>query len=132
MKIFDENKRLLGIYISGKKIKKGKQFITNNSSEFQVGKFNLAKGDKILNHFHSTQLREVKNTSEAIFVVEGKIKVNFFSQNKKFVKNVIVASGDTIVLLDGGHGIEILESSKFIEIKQGPYVEAIDKTVFDD
>jgi hypothetical protein len=29
--------------------------------------------------------------------------------------------GDTILLIAGGHGFDILEDSKIIEVKQGPY-----------
>ena len=31
-------------------------------------------------------------------------------------------SGDAIVLMNGGHGFKMLEPSKIIEIKQGPYM----------
>jgi hypothetical protein len=30
----------------------------------------------------------------------------------------------------GGHGIEVTEDSKFVEAKQGPYLEDIDKKRF--
>ena len=33
-------------------------------------------------------------------------------------------------MLDGGHSIEILEDSKFVEVKQGPYEENSDKNHF--
>ena len=35
-----------------------------------------------------------------------------------------------VALVDGGHEIEILEDSNFIEVKQGPYFEEKDKTRF--
>jgi hypothetical protein len=46
------------------------------------------------------------------------------------VHSQIIVSGETVALFEGGHGIEILEDSKFIESKQGPYIENIDKVRF--
>ena len=43
-----------------------------------------------------------------------------------------MSSGESIILVSGGHGIEIIEDSKFIEIKQGPYKEEADKIRFYD
>ena len=33
-----------------------------------------------------------------------------------------MTSGDWIILLEGGHGFEILEPSIMVEVKNGPYV----------
>jgi hypothetical protein len=33
-------------------------------------------------------------------------------------------------MFGGGHGIEVLEETKFIEIKQGPYDDQLDKRYF--
>jgi Uma2 family endonuclease len=38
--------------------------------------------------------------------------------------------GDTILLVTGGHGFEVLEEVEMIEVKQGPYVSDRDKTRF--
>jgi hypothetical protein len=32
--------------------------------------------------------------------------------------------------MSGGHGLKLLEESKFIEVKQGPYDEKTDKVRF--
>ena len=40
--------------------------------------------------------------------------------------------GDTIILLAGGHGFNILEDTKMIEVKQGPYLsQAEDKVLLE-
>ena len=42
----------------------------------------------------------------------------------------MINSGETVALFSGGHGIEVMEDTKFIESKQGPYLEDIDKVRF--
>ena len=39
----------------------------------------------------------------------------------KKIGSAILNSGDTVLLLTGGHGFNLLEDSKIIEVKQGPY-----------
>jgi hypothetical protein len=38
--------------------------------------------------------------------------------------------GDVILLVNGGHGFEVLEEVEMFEVKQGPYVGDQDKTRF--
>lgn len=38
---------------------------------------------------------------------------------------------DAILLIQGGHGFEVLEEVERIEVKQGPYVGEEDKTRFE-
>ena len=46
------------------------------------------------------------------------------------LKKVIVEKHETILMFGGGHGIEVSEDTKFIEIKQGPFDEKLDKEHF--
>ena len=39
---------------------------------------------------------------------------------------------DVIIVFKGGHGFDVLEDCKIIEIKQGPYNKKSDKIVFND
>jgi len=48
-------------------------------------------------------------------------EAEFYERSGKKVGSAILNSGDTILLLRGGHGFNILEDSKIIEVKQGPY-----------
>ena len=63
-------------------------------------------------------------------VEEGKVKIKFFdNKNSDINKDKILNKGDIIILFEGGHGFKILEKSKIIEVKQGPYVEGKDKKI---
>ena len=39
--------------------------------------------------------------------------------------------GDLVLLSEGGHGIEVIEEARIIEVKQGPFVGGKDKTRFE-
>jgi hypothetical protein len=54
----------------------------------------------------------------------GKVEVEFYSENNQKITSKILNAGDTIVLIAGGHGFNVLEDSKIIEVKQGPYYGA--------
>ena len=42
----------------------------------------------------------------------------------------MIKTGDMILLIDGGHGFDILKKSILVEIKQGPFNSEIDKVRF--
>ena len=63
-------------------------------------------------------------------LVEGKLKVDLFNDEGKTLKSIIMTPGSTILLAREGHRIEILEDSKIIEVKQGPYAGYDDKEFF--
>jgi hypothetical protein len=51
----------------------------------------------------------------------GKVEINFYNQRGEKIGSSILNTGDTILLISGGHGLTILEEAKILEIKQGPY-----------
>ena len=85
---------------------------------------------KITPHIHNEVAREVFHTQEVLFIRKGKVKVDFFDQNKVYLESRVLQSGDVILLASGGHGFEMLESTEIIEVKQGPYTGEQDKTHF--
>ncbi len=130
MKIYDDNNNLLAIFIKKDEIKDGRSFETSNDEEFQIGAFNLEKDTLIENHIHLSQNRTISKTSEALVVINGEMEVTIYDNKKKFIEKLLVQEGDTIALLSGGHGIKINSKCKFVEIKQGPYIEDEDKVRF--
>jgi hypothetical protein len=80
---------------------------------------------------HNAVQREVQFTKEVLFIKSGKVRVDFYDDEKKYIESRVLVSGDVILLAFGGHGFEMLEDSEIIEVKQGPYVGEKDKTRFD-
>ena len=131
MKIIQKDGLKYALHFNFDNAKESKNFITDHSDPFQVGVFNLKKNENIERHVHNEIEREVKTTSEALIVLNGKIKVSFYDQsNLELVDHVIVVGGELLLMLNGGHSLEILEDSKFLEVKQGPYIEGLDKEKF--
>ena len=90
----------------------------------------LRVGEKIQRHIHNKNVRKVETTSEAIYIINGKIEVEIYDNSKNFIKKIDVNRGQLILLIQGGHAMNVLEDSKFFEIKQGPYIEKNDKERF--
>lgn len=129
--IKDNDGNLLAIILKYKNdFKDEKYFVTENNQEMQVACFNLPKGTVIENHIHLKQERKVTTTSEVIVLIEGKLKVDIYDEELVLVISEIITDGDAVALFNGGHGITVLEKSKFIESKQGPYLMDLDKKRF--
>ena len=72
---------------------------------------------------------EVRKTINNIFFI---IEPIYNKKGKSINKQRILLSDDVIILFKGGHGFDVLEDCKIIEIKQGPYNKKSDKIVFND
>ena len=65
-----------------------------------------------------------------MIIVKGKLRVDFYSKNEKYLFSKLIAKNDIIILNNGGHGFKVLEAVEMIEVKQGPYNLKMDKKVF--
>ena len=90
----------------------------------------MTSGEKLERHVHLYNERLVTTTSEVIIVNKGELLVEIYDKNKLFVGEQKISAGELILFLEGGHSFEILEDATFIEIKQGPYLEGLDKEKF--
>jgi hypothetical protein len=108
----------------------GIKFFTPDDFSQQVGYMSRPKGYIIEPHLHNELKREILQTSEVLFIKKGTVKVNFYTNEKAYYTSEILNKGDVILLIEGGHGFEILEEAQIIEVKQGPYAGNLDKTRF--
>ena len=46
------------------------------------------------------------------------------------MQSVTLKNGDLINMISGGHGIVVDTNTRFVEVKQGPYLDDIDKIRF--
>ncbi len=70
---------------------------------------------------HRSSSKTINEEQEVLHIEYGKVEVEFYESSGKKIGNAMLNSGDTILLLSGGHGFNILEDTKMIEVKQGPY-----------
>ncbi|MEE1945135.1 hypothetical protein VRU48_08450 [Pedobacter sp. KR3-3] len=122
---------LLAIIIRANYKKEGISFFTPGDFSQQLGYMNRAKGYVIDPHVHNLVERKVTLTQEALYVKTGKVRVDFYDDDRTYLESRIVETGDVILLAAGGHGFEMLEDTEMIEIKQGPYCGDEDKVRFE-
>jgi hypothetical protein len=122
--------KLLAIIIRSHTYEDGIKFVTPNDFSQQIGCMSRPKGYAIEPHLHNSVAREVCYTKEVLFIKSGKVRVDFYSDEKAYIESYILNQGDVILLAFGGHGFEMLEDSEILEVKQGPYAGDSDKTRF--
>ena len=78
---------------------------------------------------HLQNERRLDTTAEVLYVQEGILIVNFYSNPDYEIidKSYKLEAGDLILLSGGIHGFEIGENCRFLEIKQGPFKPTGDK-----
>ena len=122
--------KTLAIIIRTAYNEKGINFFTPDEFSQQLAYMNHPSGYEIQPHVHNAVQREVQFTKEVLFIKSGKVRVDFYDNEKNYLESRILASGDVILLAFGGHGFEMIEDSEIIEVKQGPYTGESDKTRF--
>ncbi len=125
------NNQLLALIISNKYSEPGIHFFTPDDFSQQLAFMKHPIGKIIQPHVHNSVQRTVHFTKEVLFIRKGKIKVDFYTDQQKYIESRILETGDVILLSEGGHGFEILEETEMIEVKQGPYTGEMDKTRFE-
>jgi len=108
----------------------GVQFFTPDSYSQQIAFMHHHEGKKIDAHVHNHTTREVLFTQEVLVMRRGTLRVDFYSNDQEYIESRILNAGDTILLIAGGHGFEVIEEVEMIEIKQGPYLGVDDKVRF--
>lgn len=110
----------------------GVHFFTPGNFSQQVAFMRHPQGKKIATHVHNLLSRQVLYTQEVLFIRKGRLKVNLYSSDRKFLAAPILEEGDVILLCGGSHSFEMLEETSMIEVKQGPYAGDDDKTRFEE
>ena len=129
-KQIEHDGRVLEYIIKSSYSQEGIKFFTPDTYSQQLAYMNRPQGYIIQPHLHNPVIRKVEYTQEVLFVRSGKLKVDFYDDNKSYLENVVLDAGDVILLAHGGHGFEMLEPTEIIEVKQGPFAGDDDKTRF--
>jgi mannose-6-phosphate isomerase-like protein (cupin superfamily) len=108
----------------------GIRFFTPHNFSQQLASMSYSAGQLIPAHTHNPVSREVFLTQETLFIRKGRLRVDFYSDQRVYKKSRVLGPGDVILLVGGGHGFEVLEDLNMVEVKQGPYVGDADKTAF--
>lgn len=132
MIFYIKNKKDLLAIIVKKKLqtKKGINFLTPNNFNIQFAFMNHKKFHLIKPHLHFKKKIGKINTAEVLYIIKGKLRIDFYNKEKNYLFSKIINTGDTIMLINQGHGFKTLKKTIMFEVKQGPYFKKTDKKKF--
>lgn len=122
---------VIAIILYGSLREPGVHFYSRPHFPQQLGFINYPVGHLIDPHVHNPMRRTVTQTQETLLVREGRVRLDFYTDAREALCSRILTGGDVVLLANGGHGLEILEPSAIIEVKQGPYAGDGEKTRFE-
>lgn len=99
----------------------GVHFPTPETAAFQFGFGSILENKILVPHVHKRVNREIKTTSEFLYVIKGTMILDVIDEDEKFIDQVILNDNMAILQFIGGHKIEIKSGTRYFEIKQGPY-----------
>jgi mannose-6-phosphate isomerase-like protein (cupin superfamily) len=120
----------LAIIVRSEYQERGIHFFTEDRFSQQLAFMSHPTGKLIAPHVHNPVPREVQFTQEVLFIRKGRLRVDFYDTEQHYLESRVLGAGDVILLIQGGHGFEVLDEVEMIEVKQGPYVGEQDKTRF--
>lgn len=120
-KIISPSGDLIALVVASEFAKEGVNFLSEKEYPLQLGISVYDDRSTIRPHYHIKKDLQIHSIQEIIHIDSGCVIATLYDlDNKKFASRKLT-TGDTIFIIAGGHGFEILEKTKIIEIKQGPY-----------
>lgn len=127
----EDSGHLLALIVRAGFDKPGITFFTPDDLSQQLGYMHHPAGKQILPHVHNPVPREVHYAQEVLFIRKGRLRVDFYAQDQRYLESRELVAGDVVLLATGGHGFEVLEEVEMFEVKQGPFIGEACKTRFE-
>lgn len=105
-------------------------FLTPPEFKQQVGYVVYPAGGEIARHVHRDLERHLIGTSEVLVVKSGRCLIDVYNDARELVATRELLPGDVMLMVGGGHGFRMLETTVLLEIKQGPYTGLEEKERF--
>jgi len=115
------NGKIIAIVIRKTFQKDGVNFLSKKDFPLQLGVNSYKKGESIRPHFHLNKELTINKIQEVVHFESGKAVVTLYGADGNKFRSLELFAGDTIFLVEGGHGFTMLEDTKIMEVKQGPY-----------
>jgi hypothetical protein len=97
-------------------------FFSPSESSFQFGLLAHEAGFVEAPHYHQPFSRTIDDLQQMFVVQRGVVAVELFADDGSKLREVVLKTGDAIVLIHGVHGIRVLEDMQCISVKQGPFL----------
>ena len=111
---------VLAIIIRAEFRREGISFFTEDTLSQQLAFMRHPAGKVIEPHVHNPVPREVQFTQEVLFIRKGRLRVDFYDRDQCYLESRLLDAGDVILLIQGGHGFEVLEEIEMIEVSRVP------------
>jgi hypothetical protein len=125
-----DSDRMIALIIRSGYRASGIEFFTPDDFPQQMAYMNRPAGYRVEPHLHRELPRRITRTQEVLVIRRGRVRVDYFSDDRVYLSSSVLETGDVILLASGGHGFAMLEQTEMIEIKQGPYAGDRDKVRF--
>lgn len=110
----------------------GYNFVSDPEDAMQLGVNYYPAGTKVKPHRHPPLSRSLTSTSEFLHIDAGSCYLKLYSDSFEQYFETVLNSGDTVLCLKGGHSLDMIDATRILEVKQGPYYGAArDKIVFE-
>lgn len=110
--------------------KGGARFLTDPKEEFQAGVMERPTGYVVQPHAHPRGERTVLGFSEFLYIEKGSIRVTVYDEEWNILGVEVLGPSDFLIFHRGGHSVEVIESCRMVEVKQGPYLGAATRKNF--
>lgn len=106
---------------------KSTKFYSEDDAALQLGLMVHSSGFVEVPHSHPEIPRVATQTQQAFVILTGKIDVDFFDDSGNLIKTIHLSQFDAILIIQGIHRIRVIESSRCVTVKQGPFLVSLDK-----
>ena len=97
--------------------------LCDESEALQVSGRCFEAGTFVPPHRHNLLERTTTSTAESWVVFSGRIECDLFDLDGEKLLTRTLASGDCVVLFNGGHSLRVLDkNTRMLEFKNGPYL----------
>ena len=97
-------------------------FFSPADSSFQFGLLAHKAGFFEPPHYHRAFTREIYDLQQMFVVQRGKVGIQLYSDDGEKFREVVLQTGDAIVLIHGVHSLQVIEDMQCISVKQGPFL----------
>jgi hypothetical protein len=125
IRIIKKGTDILARYIPSASWNEGLNFFSEDNEFIQAGAWWYDEGKELMPHIHNEVPRSINRTQELLYIRKGKILAKIYDLEENLVEELVASEGDTLILLNSGHGYKILEDdTQVLEVKNGPYLGA--------
>ena len=97
-------------------------FFSPAESSMQFGLLAHGAGFVEAPHYHKSVTRTITDMQQMFVVQRGVVAVEFYAEDGQVFREVVLRSGDAILLVHGSHSVKVIEDMQCVSVKQGPFL----------